>query len=50
MSFHELNKQSMMVYLVEGFGKIQRTQVNCAAALRKVLDYLTNCIYNVIAT
>jgi hypothetical protein len=40
MFFHELNTESTMVYRVEGFGKGR--QVDSAAALSKVLDYLTN--------
>jgi hypothetical protein len=45
-----INEECTMVYLVEGFGKIQNTQVNTAAAFNKVLDYLTDCKYNMNAT
>lgn len=43
------SKLCMMVYLVEGFGKIQSTKINSVATLSQLLDYLMNSKYNMMS-
>jgi hypothetical protein len=43
------SKLCMMVYLVEGFGKIQSTKINRVAISSQLLDFLMNSKYNMMS-